>query len=297
MNTAFKCGFISIIGRSNVGKSTLMNHLLGQKISITSKKIQTTRLPIRGIVNYPQAQLILLDTPGFQLKYQNALYRCLNDHTLASIQNSELTLWVVEANRFIEMDQMLLKQLPDRAKVFLVINKKDLFDHVAEKQAFIKQLSPLYPFQGLFAVSAKHHQGLERLIQEIIRLLPESPALYPENMITDRSSHFLVAEIIREKIFRYLGQELPYVISVQVSGFTDAPKLVHIDANLLVEKTSHKGILIGKNGEKLKKIGSKARLDIEKLLHKKVFLQTWVKVKSNNAEEAEEIALLKELEP
>lgn len=293
MNTAFKCGFISIIGRPNVGKSTLMNHLLGQKISITSKKAQTTRLPIRGIANYPQAQLILLDTPGFQLKYQNALSRRLNDHILASIRSSELILWVVEATRFTETDQKLLKQLPDRAKVFLVINKKDLFHHVAEKQTFIEQLSLLYSFQGLFAVSAKYHHGLEELIQEIIHLLPESPALYPEEMITDRSSHFLVSEIIREKIFRYLGQELPYAISVQISEFKETPKLVHINANLLVEKTSHKGILIGKNGEKLKKIGSKARLDIENLLQKKAFLQTWVKVKANNAEE---MALLKELE-
>lgn len=293
MNTAFKCGFISIIGRPNVGKSTLMNHLLGQKISITSKKAQTTRLPIRGIANYPQAQLILLDTPGFQLKYQSTLSRRLNDHILTSMRSSELILWVVEANRFTEMDQMLLKQLPDRAKVFLVINKKDLFHHAAEKQAFIKQLSLLYSFRGLFVISAKHHQGLERLIQEIIHLLPESPALYPEDMITDRSSHFLVAEIIREKIFRYLGQELPYTISVQINEFKESTRLVHINANLLVEKNSHKGILIGKHGEKLKKIASKARLDIEKLLQKKVFLQTWVKVRANNAEE---MALLKELD-
>lgn len=293
MNTTFKCGFISIIGRPNVGKSTLMNHLLGQKISITSKKAQTTRLPIRGIANYPQAQLILLDTPGFQLKYQSILSRRLNDHILASIRSSELTLWVVEANRFTEMDQMLLKQLPDKAKVFLVINKKDLFHHVTEKQAFIKQLSLLYSFQGVFVISAKHHQGLEELVREIMHLLPESPALYPEDMITDRSSHFLVAEIIREKLFRYLGQELPYVISVQINEFKDTPKLVRISTNLLIEKASHKGILIGKNGEKLKKISSKARLDIEQLLQKKVFLQTWVKIKTSNAEE---IALLKELE-
>lgn len=285
MNTAFKCGFISIIGRPNVGKSTLMNHLLGQKISITSKKAQTTRLPIRGIANYPQAQLILLDTPGFQLKYQSTLSRRLNDHILTIMRSSELILWVVEANRFTEIDQMLLKQLPDRARVFLVINKKDLFHHAAEKQAFIKQLSLLYSFRGLFVISAKHHQGLERLIQEIIHLLPESPALYPENMITDRSSHFLVAEIIREKIFRYLGQELPYIISVQINEFKESRRLVHINANLFVEKNSHKGILIGKHGEKLKKIASKARLDIEKLLQKKVFLQTWVKVRANNAEE------------
>ena len=290
----FRCGFVAIVGRPNVGKSTLMNHLIGQKISITSKKAQTTRHKVNGIYTDQEAQLIFVDTPGFQTYHRNALNDRLNQNVTEAVAGVDVIVFVIEALRFSEADREVLQKLPKHIPVLLVINKAD---KAKAKDStlindFIAGVKREFSFTKILLVSAKHGVGIAQLINTLKPMLPLGIPLYPEDMVTDKSSRFLAMEIVREKLFRYLGEELPYAMNVEVEQFEEEEGLYRIYIAVLVDKDSQKGILIGKSGEKLKKISTEARLDMEKLFGTKVFLKVWVKVKSGWADD---VRFLREL--
>ena len=290
----FRCGFVAIVGRPNVGKSTLMNHLIGQKISITSKKAQTTRHKVNGIYTDNEAQLIFVDTPGFQTYHRNALNERLNQNVTEAVAGVDVIVFVIEALRFSDADREVLQQLPAHIPVVLVINKVDKAKakDPSVLQNFIDEVQQAYKFTQVALVSAKHGLGVAQLVHILKPMLPIGIPLYPEDMVTDKSARFLAMEIVREKLFRYLGEELPYAMNVEVEQFTEEDGLYRIYIAVLVDKESQKGILIGKGGEKLKKISTEARLDMEKLFETKVFLKVWVKVKSGWADD---IRFLREL--
>src|SRR5579863_758055 len=279
------CGLVSIIGRPNVGKSTLMNHLIGQKISITSRKPQTTQHKVSGVITLGEYQYVFIDTPGFQKRYINKLNTLLNKSVINSLSDIDAVIFVVEAGSFNEGDEEVVTLLPKNANVFLVINKQDKIKDKQVLDKFIKQVSLKYPFKGVLVVSAKQHFGIDELITEIKNVFPRGEFLSPKDQLTDKSSQFLCAEIIREKLFRYLGEELPYSFAVEINDFKLDGELTRISATIIVDKENQKPIVIGRGGEKLKKISSEARLDMEQLLHSKVFLQIWVKVKSGFADD------------
>ena len=291
---SFRCGFVAIVGRPNVGKSTLMNHLIGQKISITSKKAQTTRHKVNGIYTDNEAQLIFVDTPGFQTYHRNALNDRLNQNVTEAVAGVDVIVFVIEALRFSDADREVLQQLPAHIPVVLVINKVDKAKakDPSVLQNFIDEVQQAYKFTQIALVSAKHGLGVAQLVHILKPMLPIGIPLYPEDMVTDKSARFLAMEIVREKLFRYLGEELPYAMNVEVEQFTEEDGLYRIYIAVLVDKESQKGILIGKSGEKLKKISTEARLDMEKLFETKVFLKVWVKVKSGWADD---IRFLREL--
>lgn len=293
-STAYRCGFIAIVGRPNVGKSTLMNHLIGQKVSITSKKAQTTRHKVNGIFTDEQAQLIFVDTPGFQTAHRNALNDRLNKNVTEAVAGVDVIVFVVEALRFSDADREVLRQLPHHIPVVLVVNKidKEKARDSVVLQNFITSVQQEYSFIATEVVSAKHGLRIANLINLLKPMLPESIPLYPEDMVTDKSGRFLAMEIVREKLFRYLGEELPYAMNVEVEQFEEDNNLFRIHIAVLVDKESQKGILIGKGGEKLKKISTEARLDMEKLFNVKVYLKIWVKVKSGWADD---VRFLREL--
>ncbi len=280
----FRTGFVAIVGRPNVGKSTLMNHLIGQKISITSKRAQTTRHRITGIDTTPEAQFIFVDTPGFQTEFHSALNQAMNKAVTTTLQDVDVVLFVVEANRFSQRDSKVLALLPRTRPVILVVNKMDKLADKGEILPFLARLQAEFPFTAVVPVTAKHGQKLDVLKASILPHLPQGEALFAEDEVTDRSEKFLAAEIIREKIFRLLGEELPYAMSVVIEHFELDGHLRRIHAAILVDRANQKAILIGKDGERLKQIGTQARLDMEKLFDGKVFLQTWVKVKSGWAD-------------
>ena len=284
--TAFRCGFVAIVGRPNVGKSTLMNHLIGQKISITSKKAQTTRHKITGVYTDERSQFIFVDTPGFQTRHRNALNDRLNQNVTEALGGVDVVAFVVEAMRFSEADRAVIRLLPKYLPVILVVNKIDRAKSKAELDDFIQQLQQEFDFAGVEAVSAKHGLRIGELLARLRPHLPESVPLYPEDAVTDRSARFLAAEIVREKLFRHLGEELPYAANVAVEQFEEEDGLYRIYIAVLVDKDGQKAIIIGKGGEKLKKISTEARLDMEKLFETKVFLKVWVKVKSGWADDA-----------
>ena len=293
--TDYRCGFVAIVGRPNVGKSTLMNHLIGQKISITSKKAQTTRNRVTGIYTDDTAQFVFVDTPGFQTNHRNALNDRLNQNVTEALSGVDVVVFVVEAMRFTDADRVVLKQLPKHTPVVLVVNKIDK-DKAKDKfalEAFINEVCQEFEFTASEAVSAKHGLRIANLLELLKPYLPESIPMYPEDMVTDKSSRFLAMEIVREKLFRYLGEELPYAMNVEVEQFEEEESgLFRIYIAVLVDKDSQKAILIGKGGEKLKKISTEPRLDMEKLFDTKVFLKIWVKVKSGWADD---IRFLREL--
>lgn len=287
-----RCGFVAIVGRPNVGKSTLMNHLIGQKISITSKKAQTTRHKINGIRSEATAQFVFVDTPGFQTCHRNALNQRLNQNVTETLNHVDMVLMLVEAMRFSDADRGVIALLPKNCPVFLVVNKLDKVKDKPTLTVFIDQVKQSFGFAGVEVVSAKHSQRLGELLNLIRPYLPESPPLYSKEMVTDKSERFLVAEIVREKLFRYMGEELPYAMNVEVESFIDEAKIKRIHIVVLVDKENQKGMLIGKGGEKLKKISTAARLEMESLLGSKVFLKVWVKVKSGWADD---VRFLREL--
>ena len=293
--TDSRCGFVAIVGRPNVGKSTLMNHLIGQKISITSKKAQTTRNRVTGIYTDDTAQFVFVDTPGFQTNHRNALNDRLNQNVTEALSGVDVVVFVVEAMRFTDADRVVLKQLPKHTPVVLVVNKIDK-EKAKDKfalETFINEVHQEFEFTASEAVSAKHGLRIANLLELLKPYLPESIPMYPEDMVTDKSSRFLAMEIVREKLFRYLGEELPYAMNVEVEQFEEEESgLFRIYIAVLVDKDSQKAILIGKGGEKLKKISTEARLDMEKLFDTKVFLKIWVKVKSGWADD---IRFLREL--
>jgi GTP-binding protein Era len=275
------CGYVALIGRPNVGKSTLMNHLLGQKISITSRKPQTTRHRILGISTNALGQAIYMDTPGMHASEKRALNRYLNRTADTTLLGVEVVVWLIDGLFFQEYDEVIFQKL-ERAglPVILAVNKVDKCKDKDVMLAFFAQAQSRYPFEHIIPVSALKKTNLEQLESAIMALLPERAAIYPDDQITDRSERFLAAEIIREKLTRRLGDELPYSLTVEIERYEELPTISKIYAIIWVERDSQKNIVIGKDGDMLKKVGTDARLDIEKLIDKKVYLQLWVKVKS-----------------
>jgi GTP-binding protein Era len=287
-----RTGYIAIVGRPNVGKSTLLNRLIGQKISITSRKAQTTRHRITGIYSEPETQFIFVDTPGFQLKHMNALNRVMNRSVTDVLGSVNVVLFVVDGLRYGSDDAKVLKLLPQNVPVVLVINK---IDRVSDKKAllpFMEKMAREFSFHAIVPVSAQLGAQVPDLLATVRPLLPEGPPMFGEDDITDRNVRFLAAEFIREKIFRLSGEELPYSTSVIVEKFEEEGNLLRIHAAIIVDKANHKAIIIGKGGEKLKEIGTQARLDVEKLTGNKVFLELWVKVKSGWADNKSTLKLL-----
>jgi len=282
----FRSGFVAIVGRPNVGKSTLLNHLIGQKVSITSRKAQTTRHRITGILTDERSQFVFVDTPGFQIKHMNALNRGMNRTVSGVLRDVNVVLFVIEAGHFDDRDRKVLEVLPSDVPVLLVINKSDYFANKGELLPFIEKLSQEREFTAIVPVSAKQELHLDTLVETIREYLPEGELIYAEDEITDRNERFLAAEILREKVFRFTGEELPYSASVVIEQFKMDGKLRRISAAILVDKNAHKAMLIGKKGEKLKEIATQARLDMEKLFDGKVFLEVFVKVRSGWADDA-----------
>lgn len=278
--TAYRCGYVALLGRPNVGKSTLMNHLLGQKVSITSRKPQTTRHRILGIKTTDQAQIIYVDTPGIHQKAKKAMNRFMNRTASAIIQDVQVVVFVVEALKWTKEDELVLEALAAAtAPVILAVNKVDRLDQKEQLLPFLQQMNDRYDFVDVVPVSAKSGTNLVELEAAIVRHLDESQAWYPGDQLTDRSARFLAAEIVREKLMRNLGQELPYATTVEIEKFEEGEKLDRIHALIWVERDNQKSIVIGERGERLKKIGQQARLDMHKLFDKKVHLELWVKVK------------------
>ncbi|WP_350283854.1 GTPase Era [Nitrosomonas sp.] len=281
----YKTGYISIIGRPNVGKSTLLNHLIKQKISITSRKAQTTRHRIHGILTDAQSQFIFVDTPGFQTRHRSQLNQAMNRVVLQSMQDVDVVVFVVEAGRFGQEDEQVLGQLPRSLPVILVINKIDLLPDKLQLLPFIQKMADVFEFSAIVPVSALQNRQLSALIEAIRQHLPENSFLFAEDEITDRSERFLAAELLREKVFRQIGEEVPYSVSVVIEQFTVEGNLRRIHACILVERENQKAIIIGKQGKKLKDMATQARKDMEMLFGSKVYLEVWVKVKSGWADD------------
>lgn len=275
------CGYVALIGRPNVGKSTLMNHLLKQKISITSRKPQTTRHRIIGINTTVAGQAIYVDTPGMHADDQGkALNRYLNRTADSTLLGVNVVVWLIDGLSFHDYDEVIFKKLEQaNLPVILAVNKIDKLKEKEALLAFFDKAQHRFPFKHLVPISALKSTNLGELEKLIFELLPESELIYPEDQITDRPERFLCAEIVREKLTRRLGQELPYSLTVEIERFEDHPDVAKIYAVIWVERASQKNIVIGKQGEMLKKIGTDARGDMERLIDKKVFLQLWVKVK------------------
>ncbi|HIV02503.1 MAG TPA: GTPase Era [Candidatus Aphodoplasma excrementigallinarum] len=280
-NQNFKSGFVSIIGRPNVGKSTLLNALVGEKIAIISDKPQTTRNKILAIRNTDDAQIIFTDTPGIH-KPKNKLGEYMVKVANESVGEMDVVLFVVDAtNKTTEPERKIAQNLRAlRVPVILVINKVDL----ARKESLLPMIadfSSLHDFEAIVPISALKNDGVDRLLNEIMQNIPQGPAFFPDDMITDQPEKQIAAEIIREKLLWLLDKEVPHGIAIEILQMKEQDKLTSIQANIYCEKASHKGIIIGKNGAILKKVGTMARIDIQKMLGKKVYLELWVKVKSD----------------
>ncbi|WP_423197738.1 MULTISPECIES: GTPase Era [unclassified Cupriavidus] len=283
---AFRCGTVAIVGRPNVGKSTLMNALVGQKISITSRKAQTTRHRIVGIQTTDDTQFVFVDTPGFQTRHASALNRSLNRAVTSTLSSVDLVLFVVEAGHYGPDDEKVLSLLPKNTPVLLVTNK---LDRLGEQRAevmmpFLEKMGQQFPFREVVPMSAKTRDHITRLMAIIRPYLPEGEPMYDADAMTDRSERFLASEIIREKVFRWTGDELPYTSTVVIDKFETEGRLRRVFATILVERDAHKAMIIGNKGTKLKQISTEARLDMEKLFDGKVYLEMWIKVKSGWAD-------------
>lgn len=282
--SGFRCGYIAIVGRPNVGKSTLMNALIGAKVSITSRKAQTTRHRITGIQTVENAQFIYVDTPGFQTRHSNALNKTLNKTVSNTLTASDVILFVVEAGTFSAADKQVLDLIPGNVPCILVINKSDRIKDKAVLLPFAQQVATQHNFSAVVPVSAKQKFQLDNLQGEIKKYLPENQPIFGEDDITDRSEKFLAAEIVREKVFRLVGDELPYTSTVLIEKFEQEGDLRRIFAAILVERDTHKSMVIGQKGARLKEISTQARLDMERLFGGPVYLEIWVKVKSGWAD-------------
>ncbi len=283
-----RCGLVAIVGRPNVGKSTLLNALVGQKISITSNKAQTTRHRITGIRSEGASQFVFVDTPGFQMKHAAALNRTLNRTVLASLGDVDVVLFVVEAGRFGLPDAKVLALLPQGKPALLVANKLDALARRNDVLPWLKQMQERHDFAEYVPMSATRDADVQRLLGIVEPYLPQQPWLYEADALTDRSERFLAGEMIREKLFRLTGDELPYSCTVVVEKFEEAAEdggLRRIAAAIIVERDAHKGMVIGEGGERLKRIGSEARQELERLWGAKVFLELWVKVRSGWADD------------
>jgi GTPase len=290
-SSQYRCGTVAIVGRPNVGKSTLLNHILGMKLAITSRKAQTTRHRLLGIHTTDDSQFIFVDTPGFQQKHLNALNKTLNKTVTTVLTEVDVVLFVIEPMKLGDADKKVLELLPKDKPVLLVVNKADLMGDKNNLLPLIQDFDLLHPFVGIIPVSAKKSLHLDELLAATRQHLPEQPAIYGEDELTDKTERFLAAEMIREKIFRLLGDEVPYSVTVEIEKFetiknkNQSQNLKRIFAAIIVDKDSQKPMLIGKNGEKMKQISTEARQDMEKLFGSKVYLETWVKVKGGWADD------------
>lgn len=282
MEAPCRCGYVALIGFPNVGKSTLLNRLVGEKLAITSPKPQTTRHRLLGIVHRPGAQLLLLDTPGI-LEPKGPLNAAMLEAALGALEDADVVVWLTEPRPLDPQDRLLLPRLQAlRQPLVVAVNKIDLVNK-PELLPLMAALHESFPKAAIVPICALTGDGVEELVQEIVQRLPEAPPLFPEDQLTDQSERFLVAEIIRERFFHHTGEEIPYAVAVAIEEFDESrrPELVRIRAVIYVEKESQKGIVIGKGGKLLKIIGQEAREDIERLLESKVFLELWVKVWKN----------------
>lgn len=276
-----RCGLVAIVGRPNVGKSTLLNHLIGQKISITSRKPQTTRHRLLGIKTTGDAQIIYVDTPGLHKGVDKAINRYMNRTVGSVIQDVDVILFLVDRLHWTETDELVLDNLKKaRVPVLLVINKADLLPDKSQLLPYIEKVSKRFGFAEIIPLSALKGHNVDALEKSIARYLPEGAHMFPEEQLTDKSSRFLAAEFVREKITRQLGEELPYEVTVEVEEFKQEGGVLHIGAVILVEKPGQKRIIIGRGGERLKLIGAEARKEMERLFDTQVMLRLWIKVKS-----------------
>jgi GTP-binding protein Era len=276
-----RCGYVAIVGRPNVGKSTLLNYLLGQKISITSRKPQTTRHQVLGIKTEGGDQIIFVDTPGLHRQEPRAINRYMNRAASAALRDVDVVVMVVDRTAWTDEDALVLEQV-QRAKLptILAVNKVDLLPDKSRLLPHLEFLQAQGEFSAIVPLSALQQHNLSALEQEVLRHLPESDHFFPEEQLTDRSQRFLAAEIVREKIMRQLGEELPYAVTVEIEEFAGEGEILHISALILVERKGQKKILIGEGGARLRSIGADARRDMERLFDSKVMLRLWVKVKS-----------------
>lgn len=278
--TPFRSGYVAIVGRPNVGKSTLMNYILGQKISITSSKPQTTRHRILGIKTEDSYQAIYVDTPGLHLNARKAMNRYMNRAATTSLEDVDLILFVVDVMRWTDEDENVLQRLRgQKVPVVLIVNKVDKIADKEQLLPLLQELSGKMSFTAVMPLSALKGTNTQDLEKLVVQALPESEAIFPQEYITDRSERFLASEIIREKLMRTMGKELPYATTVEIEQFKDDNGLLRINGLIWVERASQKKIVIGRGGERLKEIGRQARIDMERLFDAKVFLQLWVKVK------------------
>ena len=287
--TVQRCGYIAIVGRPNVGKSTLLNNILGMKLSITSRKPQTTRHQILGVKTTGKVQSIYVDTPGIHQRRGTAINKYMNRAATSVLNDVDIILLVVQANQWTEEDQMIIEKLQTvKCPVVLVVNKIDKLDDKKKLLPLIKELSARYEFTEIIPISALNGMNIEILEEKLAPLLPENDHIYSDDQITDRSMRFLASEIIREKLIRELGQELPYTSAVVIDKYEEAETIVHIHATIYVESAGQKSIIIGKKGARLKSIGTNARKDISKMVDSKVYLNLWVKVREgwSNDEQA-----------
>lgn len=280
------CGYIALVGRPNVGKSTLLNRILEQKVSITSKKPQTTRHRILGIRTEGECQFIYVDTPGIHQKSKKVMNRLMNKTAISVLRDVDVVAFLVDGTHWYDEDEYVLNLIKQSTvPCILVINKVDKIEDKSQLLPWIEQISQRHEFASIIPTSAKTGVQVNELQTKLQAYLPEGPHLFPDDQLTDRSTKFLCAELLREKIFRFCGQELPYAVTVDIESYKDEGSLVRIHALILVEKDNHKRMIIGDKGQKLKEMATEARIDMERLLGKKVFLQCWCKVKSGWADD------------
>lgn len=276
-----RCGYVALVGRPNVGKSTLLNHLLGQKISITSRKPQTTRHRVLGIKTEGAVQIVYVDTPGLHRDEPRAINRAMNQAANQAIRDVDVVVFVVDRLRWTDEDEWVLDKLRQvQCPVILALNKVDLIEKKSDLLPALQNFAQKYPFAEIFPLSALRGHNLDELEKSIAKLLPRNPHFFAEDQITDRSQRFMAAELVREKVMRQLGEELPYEITVEIESFKTLGRMLEIHALILVEREGQKKIVIGNAGERIKLIGEEARKDMETMFESKVMLKLWVKVKA-----------------
>ena len=284
--SAHRCGTIGIAGRPNTGKSSLLNRLVGEKVSIVSAKPQTTRHLVTGILTRPDCQSVFVDAPGQQSSARSTLHRRLNRRATEAARDADVALFVVEALRFTEEDKLALDRIPPTQRVVAAVNKIDTLKNARQLIPYLDRLAKTRDFVALVPVSAKTGRNIPELLAALREALPEAPAIYPPDQLTDRDERFFAAELLREKLFEQMGAELPYRCEVVIDSFKEEGRLRRIEATILVERDSQKPIVLGTGGERLKRIATAARKDMEKLFGGKVYLGTWVKVRKSWTDDA-----------
>ena len=280
-----RCGTIALVGQPNVGKSTLLNYFIGTKLSITSRKAQTTRYQLLGIHTASETQYIFVDTPGYQLKHLNTLNKNLNKTVKQVLQDVDVILFLIEPRQMIDVDEKILRMVPYQTPVILVINKIDCLKDKSKLLELIQVFKENTRFKEIIPISVKKKNNLKELLSSARQFLPLQEFIYDDDQITDKNEKFLAAEIIREKIFRLTGQELPYSVAVEIEKFEHEGNVRRIFAAIIVERDAHKPMIIGKNGKRLKEISTSSRRDMEKLFGSKVWLEIWVKVQKGWADD------------